>query len=54
LLSQQEKTKKEQEQKESKIEDFYKKFHQSDDLEDHLQELVEFLAVSTHKLIKLL
>jgi uncharacterized protein YlxW (UPF0749 family) len=54
LLSQQEKSKKEQEQKESKIEDFYKKFHQSDDLEDHLQELVEFLAVSTHKLIKIL
>ena len=48
VLSQQAKSKKDHEQKESKIEEFHKKFHQSDDLEDHLQELAEFLAVSVY------
>lgn len=46
VVAEQDKHHKLSEEKHKKIEDFYKKFQGSDDLEDHLQELSDFISVS--------
>ena len=37
---------KEEKKKEDKVQEFIKKIHESDDLENHLQELSDFMVVS--------
>ena len=53
LAKEQEVIEKAQVEKEKKVEGFHKKFQESDDLEDHLQDLSDFLSVSFLKIMRL-